>query len=372
LNDPFGLTTAIDGMSFTHDIIMCGHDDQTEMHATIEIPGDKNNKKKKIQLKKMTTGNYNPVLAGQNAMFPVRPGQIDGQELLLSNKLQQELDQKVYNDPLRELVLISEAFVPRDTQYYNSMLILAQNATALDHVQEVKMADKLAKKSASAEFEPPITVAANIGQQIHMFQNPNEIVDPVKEREFLRTLEALDDTDNEMSERPALGKISLIRRAKSAVSRTSSGKRKTSEHPLFLMAWNEVRPVKQTAWTENDIEVEIDEHDEIIEDGVVNGDDEVANNQENEFVPVEEPVDAKAPAAESLPETFEQQSETVDAVVEEENEVVTVEDVRRRMAEFHQNRKSSADSESTDRDRKKKYPGNRQTNGKFTKNRLHS
>lgn len=41
-------------------------------------------------------------------------------------------------------------------------------------------------------------------------------------------------------EKPVLGKGSLIRRAKSAVSRRSSSKqRKTDEHPLFKIAWEE-------------------------------------------------------------------------------------------------------------------------------------
>ena len=48
------------------------------------------------------------------------------------------------------------------------------------------------------------------------------------------TLEALEDTDSEAGEKPVLGKISLIRRAKSAVSRSTSRKRKTDQHPLFI------------------------------------------------------------------------------------------------------------------------------------------
>lgn len=41
-------------------------------------------------------------------------------------------------------------------------------------------------------------------------------------------------------EKPVLGKGSLIRRAKSAVSRRSSSKqRKTDEHPLFKIAWED-------------------------------------------------------------------------------------------------------------------------------------
>lgn len=32
--------------------------------------------------------------------------------------------------------------------------------------------------------------------QIALFQNPKEIIDPIKEAEFLKTLEALEDTDD--------------------------------------------------------------------------------------------------------------------------------------------------------------------------------
>lgn len=40
-------------------------------------------------------------------------------------------------------------------------------------------------------------------------------------------------------EKPVLGKISLIRRAKSAVSRTASAKKTNDKHPLFHVAWEE-------------------------------------------------------------------------------------------------------------------------------------
>lgn len=41
------------------------------------------------------------------------------------------------------------------------------------------------------------------------------------------------------SEKPVLGKISLIRRAKSAVARSASAKRTNDKHPLFHVAWDE-------------------------------------------------------------------------------------------------------------------------------------
>lgn len=41
------------------------------------------------------------------------------------------------------------------------------------------------------------------------------------------------------TEKPVLGKISLIRRAKSAVSRTASAKKTNDKHPLFHVAWEE-------------------------------------------------------------------------------------------------------------------------------------
>lgn len=48
------------------------------------------------------------------------------------------------------------------------------------------------------------------------------------------------------TEKPVLGKISLIRRAKSAVSRTASAKKTNDKHPLFHVAWEEQGIYDQT------------------------------------------------------------------------------------------------------------------------------
>lgn len=34
-------------------------------------------------------------------------------------------------------------------------------------------------------------------EQFNLFQNPKDVVDPVKEHEFMQTLEALEDTDSD-------------------------------------------------------------------------------------------------------------------------------------------------------------------------------
>lgn len=132
-----------------------------------------------------------------------------------------------------------------------------------------------------------------------------------------------------ISEKPVLGKISLIRRAKSAVSRSSSAKKKTDKHPLFLIAWDDID------YQTTDI-------------GVVN-----ANYQED---------DESFPAKE-----IEENNDIIGN--DEEEEPVTVEEVRRRMEEFHQKRKSSADSESTDRSKTSKHSKKRQTVVKGSRNK---
>lgn len=53
-------------------------------------------------------------------------------------------------------------------------------------------------------------------------------------------------------EKPVLGKISLIRRAKSAVSRTASAKKTNDKHPLFHVAWNDLE--KQVGMVNNAFE----------------------------------------------------------------------------------------------------------------------
>lgn len=217
-----------------------------------------------------------------------------------------------FKDPLRELVLIAETIgddeTKTDTAVLSSVNSLAIQAAVLENVHEIRPVSVV----QPAQIVPS-HAAIGKGQTgtttLNMFQDPKDNVDPVKEREFLKRLELLEDGDSEgidgnykliifvtiqilkkfsgkYIEKPVLGKISLIRRAKSAVSRTASAKKTNDKHPLFHVAWNDLE--KQA--------------------GLVN----------NAF----EATPAKRAAEETAP-------------LEEEGAPTTVEEVRRHMAQFH-------------------------------------
>lgn len=110
-----------------------------------------------------------------------------------------------YKDPLRELVLISEAICVNDDNvaYQTNVKSLAKEATVLEHIKEVHPEQAglmplspaplggqyAATPAAAAAVLPKVDVAT----KLNLFQDPKDMVDPVKEREFLKKLEALDD-----------------------------------------------------------------------------------------------------------------------------------------------------------------------------------
>ncbi|XP_055713995.1 uncharacterized protein LOC129808214 [Phlebotomus papatasi] len=264
-NDPFAISAAIDVMSFTHDIVLCG--DGMTPEGT--LPG--------------APGAPGPKMGVKGSLHP-------------SQLMQTTSD---YKDPLRELVLISEVICVNDKSYMANVQSLAKEATVLENILEVPLKSKEPEKLPPPKPVPPPPVAAGLQSAANtLFQNPKDVIDPEKEKAFLKQLEALEDTDSEaFGDRPVLGKISLIRRAKSAVSRSASAKRRNDEHPLFHIAWDET--------------------------------------------PAEVPVETTPPAG-SPP------LEGINNEAYEEDEVVTVEDVKRQMEAFHlRPRKQSVDSQST-------------------------
>lgn len=211
--DPFGtdsgaLSVAVDVMSFTQDIILCGDEPQIKEDSLfVNNPNFAKNTKSPT------------AVPGGQIPIGIPPVNIDP-------------NHKNFKDPLRELVLISEVISTNDPNYQSNVKTLANQATVLSNVKEINVGQGIsAAKTIIVEEPKKIAVSAVL------FQNPQDIVNPEKEKEFLKKLEALEDTDSE--DKPVLGKISLIRRAKSAVSRTSSAKKKSDEHPLFLIAWDE-------------------------------------------------------------------------------------------------------------------------------------
>jgi hypothetical protein len=213
--DPFAISSAIDVMSFTHDIPLA-----VDTSAPSNIP-----KPPTIDPSKPM-----PIHAPTAPTTPAKP-----QGTLVKRHTVPYINEPVpkdFKDPLRELIIITEE-PPEDEQtLLLSVKTLARDATLLDHFEEINLEHHIIEE---------IVVPAPAVQvdTMNIFQNPKDIIDPEKERAFLKTLEALEDTDSEAAEKPVLGKISLIRRAKSAVNRTSSSKRKGNQHPLFHIAWDD-------------------------------------------------------------------------------------------------------------------------------------
>lgn len=150
------------------------------------------------------------------------------------------IPEKTFSDPLRDLILLSEVILIDDEQeFLRNVKTLAEDSSCLDYVLEVKSMD--AYNQLQQLRKQDLMNSSAVEQGIVLFQNPKEMVDPAKEAEFLKTLEALEDTDDsDAVEKPVLGKISLVRRAKSAATRTSSDKRKSEENPLYNVAWEDI------------------------------------------------------------------------------------------------------------------------------------
>lgn len=123
---------------------------------------------------------------------------------------------------------------------------LANEASVLTHIKEIHLESKIISKPTTvvtqptqlAVVQPPPKDVKNLTT---MFQDKNELVDPVKEQEFLMKITAIEESDTDgiaNVERPILGKVSLMRRAKSAVSRSIIERKINDKHPLFSVAWN--------------------------------------------------------------------------------------------------------------------------------------
>lgn len=149
------------------------------------------------------------------------------------------IPEKTFTDPLRDLFLLTEVMLINDEkQYIQDVKSLAEDSSCLDYVLEVKSTDSYNQLEKQRK-EIQLLKSNTVEQGITLFQNPKEMIDPIKEAEFLKTLECLEDTDDsDAVEKPVLGKISLVRRAKSAAATRTSDKR--TQDPLCHVAWDDI------------------------------------------------------------------------------------------------------------------------------------
>lgn len=153
-----------------------------------------------------------------------------------------------FKDPLRELILMTEDNATKVDETYATNL--AKEASVLTHIKEIRLESKTIPKPTTVVTQPAESIQAtqsvaqapkDVKTLSTMFQDKNEIVDPVKEQEFLMKISALEESDTDgiaNVERPILGKVSLMRRAKTAVSRSIIERKINDKHPLFSVAWD--------------------------------------------------------------------------------------------------------------------------------------
>ncbi|XP_058444358.1 uncharacterized protein LOC131426000 [Malaya genurostris] len=303
--DPFAITAAIDVMSFTQDIVMVSTD--PSVPPTIDPTG----KPTSVKAATISAVPQQPVKE-----IPPTPALMKRQSVVSAPPAYDDFPpMKDYKDPLRELVIISEA-ASVDEQYAQNVKMLAFDASTLDHVHEIDFTRQIQKRQEEQQQQQQQNQQQQqtVGQ-LNPFLDAKDIVDPVKEREFLKTLEALEDTDSEAAEKPVLGKISLIRRAKSAVSRTTARKKKTDQHPLFMIAWDDKNVARA----------------------------------------VQEDFEALNTAYEYTDEDLKHDvDEEAKEVHEDDGEEVTVEEVHRRMEQFHQRARTSPERDSNSTESSKK------------------
>lgn len=136
-DDPFGLTSAIDQMSYTHDIVML--DEEEIMIDPV--------KKKPVTVLDTSKQGDNMVELMQNLKDSTIPGQSapsttphtprSGMSLTsFSGGLDVHIT--TYKDPLKQLILLAERedADPNDETFWNQLTKLAEEATLLDHIEE--------------------------------------------------------------------------------------------------------------------------------------------------------------------------------------------------------------------------------------------
>lgn len=216
-NDPFGvmsggaINSAVDNISFAHDIVMCSATPAatvtitsatTATTPTTTIQGITGGKPSKIP-KAQAVGTKNSIHPGPengalNSMLthlhdPNAPGALPISAAHYPDA------QKNYKDPLRELVLISEAICvnDKDTAYLTNVKSLAKEAAVLENVIEVMPEQAGLMPLSPAPLGGQAAITAEMPSTLNLFQDPKDMVDPTKEREFMKRLEALDEADSE-------------------------------------------------------------------------------------------------------------------------------------------------------------------------------
>lgn len=183
--------------------------------------------------------------------------------------MSQQGSDKPYKDPLRELILMTEDSSTKVDETYATNL--AKEASVLTHIKEIHLESKPISKPTTVITQPeqqaqPIAAAApaptDVTNLSTMFQDKTDMIDPVKEREFLLKISAIEESDTDgvvNAERPTLGKVSLMRRAKSAVTRSIIERKINDKHPLFSVAWDNQKSLSMGKQDSHTIDINVDD-----------------------------------------------------------------------------------------------------------------
>lgn len=149
---------------------------------------------------------------------------------------------------------------------------LAKEASVLTHIKEIHLESKPvpSPKPTTVVTQPTqqnqATTAAAAPKDVKnlstMFQDKTDMIDPVKEREFLLKISAIEESDTDgvvNAERPTLGKVSLMRRAKSAVTRSIIERKINDKHPLFSVAWDNQKSLSMGKQDSHTIDINVDD-----------------------------------------------------------------------------------------------------------------
>lgn len=279
--DPFGMTDALDQLAFTQDFPTTQSDTATTVHDTKLTEMKSEPEKQPATMTTTEPADSGQPLAADGEIISKDPSSVAEPPMSdVADKAQTatttptstaahsrattpaRIPEKTFNDPLRDLILLSEVILIDDEEeFLQKVKSLAEDSSCLDYVLEVKSMDSY--NQIQQQRKQDLMKSTTLQQGINLFQNPKDVVDPVKEAEFMKTLEALESTDDsDAVEKPVLGKISLVRRAKSAATRSSTDLRKTAqaaggegeELPGSAAAWIDIEvcshsPLTWWTWT---------------------------------------------------------------------------------------------------------------------------
>jgi transient receptor potential cation channel subfamily V member 6 len=204
-DDPFGLTAALDQMSFAQDIVMIESDPTknttvVEMKPAMgpsEVPAAVTQAPESLTASEAVTSETSVVTQADKVQVktttPTPPSTSQSRAPTATTTPAKGIPEKTFTDPLRDLILLSEVILIDDEEeFLRSVKSLAEDSSCLDYVMEVKSTDSY---NQLQQRKQDLVKSSTLEQGISLFQNPKEMVDPVKEAEFLKTLEALEDTD---------------------------------------------------------------------------------------------------------------------------------------------------------------------------------